>query len=744
MILNTAPADQAVLNNISSVGQFSIKSSAKAFTILSSSLYANKIRAIIRELSCNAYDSHIAAKTTDKFEIHLPTQLEPWFSVKDYGTGLDHDQVTNIYTTYFESTKTGSNDFVGALGLGSKSPFAYTQSFTVVATKDGMQRIYTAFVNEVGVPSIALMDTATSNEKNGIEVKFAVPDTADFRKFAEEAANVMRWFDPAHYHFVGLTPSISTVEYEERDIAPGIHRSKSVRYNSHSNSTAIMGNIPYPIEVPMADTTLGSLSSLLRCGLVIEFNIGELEFQPSREGLSYTPQTISAIKNKLQALNDALEPTLTAELALKEAGWPQISFLLNKSNDLLWSSLVSSLLKSRYPLVVASYGNAAPMHLTADILAEKFNISVSILRRSSSRAGNGVISNPTSVYATDLFNGTGLAVKDRYLKAHAFVVNDNSYFVLNDTTVGAVSRAKKHFEVRGTFKNQNAVYVISAADKTKEVKTDAFFKFILSPAPSQIVKASDLDASSKKTSTASGPIPVVKICRRTARNYRKDYEWVWDTETEVDDSDGKIRYYLPLEGFATKSVVCDDAKSLMQKLQNLSSAGYPIPDLEDNVYGVRKYALEKIKKTKNWVNLDQYLKKYVTANKDKWIKIIASTQLARSLPVVFTGTEIHNLNNLKTQIADQTSIAYEFLDFMCSYKKPNTTHPMQTAVNSMTYFMKVLGVSDDQKLQKEVDTVNRIVVEFNKQYPLLEHLQSSYRMPVNEIANYINLINGAK
>ena len=109
MILNNAPQAEAVLSNVGEIGEFRIRNSAKAFNILSSGLYANKVKAIIRELSCNAIDSHTAAGTKQPFEVHLPTTLEPWFSIRDFGTGLSHDQVTKIYTTYFESTKTNSN-----------------------------------------------------------------------------------------------------------------------------------------------------------------------------------------------------------------------------------------------------------------------------------------------------------------------------------------------------------------------------------------------------------------------------------------------------------------------------------------------------------------------------------------------------------------------------------------------------------------------------------------------------------
>ena len=98
---------------------FAIKASAQAFRILSDGLYSDKVRAIIRELGSNAWDAHIEAGTTDRpFQVHLPNEIEPWYAIRDYGTGLSHDKVMGLYSTYFDSTKDSSNDFTGAMGLG--------------------------------------------------------------------------------------------------------------------------------------------------------------------------------------------------------------------------------------------------------------------------------------------------------------------------------------------------------------------------------------------------------------------------------------------------------------------------------------------------------------------------------------------------------------------------------------------------------------------------------------------------
>lgn len=283
MIIKNKIDNEPVLSNVGEVGEFRIRNSAKAFSILSSGLYANKVRAIIREYSCNAVDSHVEAGRADTpFDVHLPNSLEPWFAVRDYGVGLDEQQVRNIFTTYFESTKTATDELIGGLGLGSKSAFSYTDNFTIVAVKGGIKRVFTAFINDQGVPSIAPMGEEESNEPNGVEIRFAVEDSYDFRKFYNEAQHVYKHFKlrPVVSGGIGEFVFIDP-EYSDRDIIPGVHASE----RGYGNSYAIMGNIEYPLDVP-GNMDLGNVGHLLRCGLTIEFDIGELDIQASREGLS--------------------------------------------------------------------------------------------------------------------------------------------------------------------------------------------------------------------------------------------------------------------------------------------------------------------------------------------------------------------------------------------------------------------------------------------------------------------------
>ncbi len=235
-------------SNVASEKTFCIKTTAKAFDILSSGLYTDPKLAIVRELSCNAYDAHVAAGRADvPFEIHLPKGLEPWFHIKDQGTGLSDEDVMNLYTTYFDSTKTESNAFIGALGLGSKSPFSYTKAFEVISRFNGKRRTYSAFINEEGVPSIARMGEINTDECNGLEVRVTIQQS-DFYEFATRTAKALRWF-PLKPVVVGYPNFKFEQPPKERLEGEGWKMFESGFSGDDSKMTAVQGNVSYKVDI---------------------------------------------------------------------------------------------------------------------------------------------------------------------------------------------------------------------------------------------------------------------------------------------------------------------------------------------------------------------------------------------------------------------------------------------------------------------------------------------------------------
>jgi hypothetical protein len=304
---------------INATQEFRIKASRKAFEILSAGLYSDKVRAIVRELSTNAADAHVAAgKASEPFEVHLPNNLEPWFSVKDYGIGLSDDAVLLTYTTYFESNKTDSDEFTGCLGLGSKSPFSYTDSFTVESRFNGVKRIYNAFLSEEGFPAIAKLTEEATDEPNGLTVSFPVKST-DFYAFHEKAVETLVWFKTqpkvTGYH---------NFEYPERNYLRKTEK-YGVRKVRSGRSFAVMGNVAYPIEeyefLTGYDDETSRLKNLVQWGVELYVNIGDCDISASREKLGYDKRTVRVLREALKEALADLEKEITKEISNKPTLW---------------------------------------------------------------------------------------------------------------------------------------------------------------------------------------------------------------------------------------------------------------------------------------------------------------------------------------------------------------------------------------------------------------------------------------
>lgn len=717
MITNDTPTNEAILSNVGGIGEFKIRNSAKAFSILSSGLYANKIRAIVRELSCNARDSHVDAGRADRpFEVHLPTDLEPWFAIRDYGTGLDHDQVTEIYTTYFESTKTASNEFIGALGLGSKSPFSYTDNFTVTAIKDRMQRIYTAFINEQGVPSIALMFEEETGEDNGVEVKFGVEDRWDARKFADEASSVYKYFD-IQPEFTGAPCKVRTIEYADKDIIPGV----SLLDGYMHNPVAVMGNIAYPINVPNAESNLGSLAKLLEQPLEMRFEIGELDIQASREGLSYIPQTIKAIKKKLAALNDALADVIAEQASKIDCEWERAFFLESKHrNSRMWDPAIEQYVKvSGFELFEPQHWHSLKIFdVDEKDLQNEYNIKINAFSYSrGSLSASTITSNKTR--NPHNYND--------YLYVWQFQVDPSVTFVVNDTKIGAAERAKYHWK-KNTDSHRSNVYVLSALDKDKPMKTKEFFELLHNPP--NVMNASDLDEKPRKASVRSDA--AVSILRlEPTSTWKRRGEHVWkDVGTLASINSSDTFYYLPLSGYALVSEYgMQDAKELAITI--LTSDLFK--DVK-TIYGVRKGDIKNIQKRSNWINVEDYVVKTLQTLDEKFVKRVAKSALTER--GVYTDYSKEVLKLIEKSDSEFINVANKVAGVQC----------IQLGYMSTRAIKQLVRRYSDQGIKCPLTVGEEVADKLEKSlaaYPMLK-LIDARNVPSLTVAEYVNMVDSVR
>jgi len=276
------------IGNVTEESQFKIKVSPKAFQILSS-LYSDKPLAIVRELGCNAMDSHIASGQSNRpLHVHIPNTLEPWLTIQDFGTGISHENIYKIYTEYFNSTKTTTNDQVGMLGLGSKSPFCYTDNFTITSIHEGVKRIYNAYFNQAGVPTISLASQENTTDHNGVAIQIPVKQS-DMGSFSTAVFRAFRFFD--------VKPTITGGDVEWDTDKPDFEGTFWKSYTKLNQSYAIMGGVAYPIDTYKIDNDHYDI--IRKAGLVIKFNVGELDVTPSRESLMYHDWVLEALNNKI-------------------------------------------------------------------------------------------------------------------------------------------------------------------------------------------------------------------------------------------------------------------------------------------------------------------------------------------------------------------------------------------------------------------------------------------------------------
>jgi len=128
MILEQEKQDVAVHGNFKT-SEFKTGDSAFIVDLLADKVYSHKERAVIREIACNAHDSHVIAGTEDTpFDVHLPTRLEPHFSLRDYGTGLSDEEVRGHYAGIGVSTKRDNQNVIGCFGIGTLVSVLYVRT----------------------------------------------------------------------------------------------------------------------------------------------------------------------------------------------------------------------------------------------------------------------------------------------------------------------------------------------------------------------------------------------------------------------------------------------------------------------------------------------------------------------------------------------------------------------------------------------------------------------------------------
>ena len=317
MLLNTAGAPVEVVGGRESMS-FGIAMNAKAFSVVMDRIYKDKIGSIVREYCCNAYDSHVeAGKSGVPFEVHLPNALEPWFSVRDFGTGISPENIAKIFVIMFASTKDQSNDAIGAFGLGAKVFFSYTDQYTVTSIYDGVKRIYSAYMTAAKVPDMILMDESVTDEGNGVEISGSVK-SADYGAFRNALMNQLKYF--AVKPIVRNGGDFTFGDYRKNDILSVGNYAIVNEYTYRATLIAVQGGVGYTLDNSFIASKLSadarSFMDMVGTKFIrLEFPIGEIDVTASREDIEYTDRSIANVERRLLEFRDGVKEIIKEKIA---------------------------------------------------------------------------------------------------------------------------------------------------------------------------------------------------------------------------------------------------------------------------------------------------------------------------------------------------------------------------------------------------------------------------------------------
>lgn len=273
---------------------------AHLMTILRDTLYSDKVLAVIREYSANAWDAHLEAGIGDKpISVTLPTNSSQTLTIRDFGAGLSQDAVFNVYAKYGRSTKRGNDGTVGMLGIGSKSGFAYSDSFSITSWNGGKKMIYSAILDKTEKGYISLLYTGDCDPaETGIQIQIPVAEK-DIPEFHEKAKELFRYFRPRPT--ININLPVATGEMVLKN---------GVIYEEDTGEwVALMGCVPYKVDLSqviehVTANSTGAAEYLRRISGALFFEIGDIQISASREYLKYSDKTREVLIKKF---NDLIE-----------------------------------------------------------------------------------------------------------------------------------------------------------------------------------------------------------------------------------------------------------------------------------------------------------------------------------------------------------------------------------------------------------------------------------------------------
>lgn len=274
---------------------FGIGDASVVIEILRNRLYKNKIQTLVQEYICNGRDAMREIDSKESIKITCPTRFDYTFKVRDYGPGITPDRMSTVFVNYGSSTKRSNNKQTGGFGIGAKSAWSYTDSFTIITYVNGIKRTYVAHTGVNNNGQLDLISTKDTSEKNGTEINIAV-NKNDISKFNNAIRRCVYFWKKDTYNISGENFNTHT---------KGVMFNKFLELNVNNTTynndiICTIDDIQYTLtsfleKIP----SLKELKSLVNGNFIIHIPNGLVEVSASREEISDSEHTIKYLTRLL-------------------------------------------------------------------------------------------------------------------------------------------------------------------------------------------------------------------------------------------------------------------------------------------------------------------------------------------------------------------------------------------------------------------------------------------------------------
>jgi len=711
LIMNNPAGNSGVI-----VRELGMKASGFAHIarLLRKDTYSDPILAPIREYSTNAVDAHVEAGCANRpIVVKLPNSLSPVFAVRDFGPGMSEDRVWEIFTNFGESTKRGTNDQVGMLGIGSKSGLAYSDTFTIVNFHGGKKSVYFCSIAGGGAGTLTRVVYEDTTEASGLEIQIPVLDK-DIDTFVSRATDFFRHWEVMPI-FEGVRVDIKPIEK--------LYSGDNWYFAKDSTTPyIIMGNISYPLsfynlKCDSYSDEGNAIKRMFERGLVVRVNIGDVDISMSRESLQYTDKTIASILALSKTARQELENMVKAEFDTCATMF-QKKLLYNKFNDFSSPLYVLSFLSRSFDHIHNRYSLAKD----TGIILTKFARGYRGKRR---------------VKGTD------------YTGGEIECDEDIQYVLWNDPTekrplnriTALIEKADNVF--KKTYKSVYLIEVVDQAEFDKWSKEKQFDIPLVDFTSLPVVKTSDIYLSQRTASTTtyvyspknSKKMLVLDMDASARKN--SDYFKIED----IADT-GELIPYIVIDRYKIGGQEPWEFISMVKHI--FKALGVTIPPIA----AVKESYSMKVD-ADLYTPFREYMKDLIEENDDVADKLleIYKFQKMNNLSIDNGYSEgsisqdvIKHLRDNVSKMTDTTGVAYTFLSGFPSTDKDT----LAAASTNLVTLETMVGKLIENEVTAFEKVFNDNTKKFTEAYPMLNWLES-YRVgrcvsANNAVIDYINMV----